>query len=72
MAGHIFIDYLAVGPYVREIGWRKGLHVSGIGIALHSKSKEMGRFLIGYGSEGFRVLISLGLPSHSNARKDWQ
>ncbi len=72
MAGHIFVDYLVVGPYVKEIGWQDGLYVGGIGIDLHSKSKEMGRILFGYGSEGFRVSISLGLPSHSNSRKDWQ
>lgn len=71
MAGHIFFDYLAVGPYLREIGWRNGLYVFGTGLDIHGRDREIGRFLVAYGSEGFHLLFSLGLPTLSNSRKDW-
>lgn len=71
MAGHIYFDHLAIGPHLKKLGWRDGLYVGGIGINLHNKKKELGRFLIGYGSEKFRVLVSLGFPSHINSRENW-
>ena len=46
--------------------------VAGTGLDIHSRKREIGRFLLAGGSEGFRVLFSLGLPAHSNSRKDWQ
>ncbi len=68
---HLFFDTLFVGQRPAEIDWNQGLWAAGGGIDLHYLNRELGRFELAGGSEGFQATFTVGNPLKTNHRKDW-
>ncbi|MBN1688599.1 MAG: hypothetical protein JW893_05825 [Candidatus Omnitrophica bacterium] len=70
-SGHLFFDFLAVGPSLGKIAWEDGLWATGVGLNLHCQEKELGKIEFAGGSEGLEMRITVGKPLRTNHRKDW-
>lgn len=70
-SGHVFLDYLAVGPTVGKIDWDDGIWAAGFGINFHYANKEFGRLELAGGSEGFQLTFKIKEPVTKNSRTDW-
>jgi len=68
-SGHLFFDYLAVGPTVGEIDWGDGAWASGLGFDFHYFERVLANIEIAGGSEGLQISFKFGVPLRFNKRE---
>lgn len=68
LAGHLFVDYVAVGRNFGSLDWDDGIWAAGAGFDLRVYSREIGRLQFSGGSEGFQFKFTVGKPFAKNTR----
>ncbi|RMH95532.1 MAG: hypothetical protein D6681_12910 [Calditrichaeota bacterium] len=72
LRAHLFVDYLIVGDAFSRLTLNDAPYAYGFAIDLHGVDSETARISIANGSEGIRVLFTVGLSHHSSDRTQWQ
>jgi len=68
--GHLFTDYLMVGHDPSDFSTKDAVWAAGLGILLHQDQADLGEVQITTGSEGIRLLLSVGFATNSGRRLD--
>lgn len=72
MGGYLFADGLLVTDDPGDLRVRRMPWAVGIGFSLHTLRSELGTMGFAYGSEGFRLILKLGLSTPESDRTDWK
>jgi outer membrane translocation and assembly module TamA len=71
VGGHLFLDYLLVADSVKHLSFADAPYAYGAGISIQGFRSEVGRIAVSTGSEGWRLMIDVGLTSHVSDRNHW-
>jgi len=72
LSGHLFLDFLIVTNTLKEIHIHNTPWAAGFGIDFHGIASEVARVQCVYGSEGARILLSIGVDPLVSDRSNWK
>ena len=72
VSGQLFSDLIIVAEDLGAVKLDHARWAVGFGFAFHDKRTESAKFEFAFGSEGIKLLLSLGTPVHKNERTDWK